>query len=92
MIVCDMCPDRTPATFRMVIESVDPERVKLESDDPYGFQALTQAMGFLRPPSFRNTTALCEDHTKLMASDPLIGRALFEDAVKANRNGGDASA
>ena len=85
MIVCDMCPDRTPATFRLILESIDSEKVRLTSEDPLGLEALIASMGLLPKAGFRTTVALCVEHSKVVSQDPIIGRVLLEDAIRANR-------
>jgi hypothetical protein len=85
MIVCDMCPDRTPATMRWTIESIDPELPKLPDDDPGGLMGIAEAFGLLPKANLRVTVAACDEHTLLLGTDAEIGKQMFRDAVLANR-------
>lgn len=85
MIVCDMCPDRTPATMRFLFETIDPEQPAIQSDDPFGLMALAGSMGLLSRANVRSAVSLCQEHTRTLSRNPDVARAMLEDALKANR-------
>lgn len=84
MIVCDMCPDRTPASFRMTLETIDPERPYADAEEAE-IAALARVIGLMPNVDYRNSVALCSDHAKTLSQDPEIGKVLLEDALRANR-------
>jgi hypothetical protein len=80
-----MCPDRTPAVFRTLFEGIDPDQVKLPTEDV--FVGLVEALGFLPKANIRVSVALCEDHMRSMAENPEVTLAVFQDAAREDREG-----
>lgn len=81
MIVCDICPDRTPAAVRYTVEVIDPEVPDDESS--LETRAVMSMLGLLQPGrvGIRTAVTLCERHARMMKTDPEVIRTMIDDVA-----------